>query len=291
MRKLKSADKKIALRYSLNVRLSRRKPSLFAKPWRESRRVVLLALIGFNVAGFVTQFFLDAFEPGFVHDYLALTKNGIEDAYAWQFLTATFLYGNPWHFLGNLLVFYILGRDIESILGQRHFLYLFLSGAIGGELGHLFLMPSDTLLYGASGGVAAVLIAYATILPELDLISWRIWRLALRVKAKHVAGAVFFLSLIMLVADRHGAVIHSAIPGGLAAGWLYANLLGFGHASWLRRLLTRRREAAARVDRMTREEFIEQEIDPLLEKISRSGMQSLTRAERRTLQRAREKVA
>src|SRR5205823_8991447 len=61
--------------------------------------------------------------------------------------------------------------DIESILGQRHFLYLFVSGAIGGELGHLFVMPSQTLLYAASGGVAAVLIAYATILPELDLIA------------------------------------------------------------------------------------------------------------------------
>src|SRR5438045_6636993 len=98
------------------------------------------------------------------------------------------LYGSPWHFLGNLLVLYVLGRDIESILGQRHFLYLFLSGAISGELGHLFLMPPETLLYAASGGVAAVLIAYATILPELDLIDWRFRRLSVHAKAKHVAG-------------------------------------------------------------------------------------------------------
>ena len=41
---------------------------------------------------------------------------------------------------------------------------------------------------------------------------------------------------------------------------------------------------------MTPAEFIEQEIDPLLEKISRGGMQSLTRAERRRLDQAREKV-
>jgi hypothetical protein len=85
--------------------------------------------------------------------------------------------------------------------------------------------------------------------------------------------------------------MHSAIPGGLVAGWLYANLLGFGHTSWLQRLLHRRREAAERIQRMTPTEFIEQEIDPLLEKIARNGMQSLTRSERRILARAREKVS
>ena len=272
------------------MRLSRGKPSIFARPWQESRRVVLLGLIALNVASFVTQLFLDAFEPGFVHDYLALSKNGVENAYAWQFVTAPLLYGNSWHFLGNLLVLYILGQDIESILGQRHFFYLFLSGAIGGELSHLFLMPSETLLYAASGGVAAVVIAYATILPELDLIAWRVRRFSLRVKAKQIACGILFLSLVMLMVDRNGAVIHSAIPGGLAAGWLYSNLLGFGHASWLQRLLRSRREAAERVERMSAAEFIEHEIDPVLDKISRSGMQSLTRAELRILSRAREKV-
>jgi hypothetical protein len=45
-----------------------------------------------------------------------------------------------------------------------------------------------------------------------------------------------------------------------------------------------------RVQRMTPAEFIEHEIDPLLEKISRDGIQSLSRAERRVLAQAREKV-
>jgi membrane associated rhomboid family serine protease len=287
----KSADKKIALRYPLNVRLSRGKPSIFARPWQEQRPVALLALMALSVAAFVSQFFLDAFEPGFVRDYLALSDRGVHNAYAWQFVTAPLLHGSPWHFLGNLLVLYILGRDIESILGQRHFLYLFLSGAIGGELGHLFLMPSETLLYAASGAVAALLIAYATILPELDLISWRVRHFSLHLKAKHFAAAIFFLSLVMLIVDRNGAVIHSAIPGGLAAGWLYTNLLGFGRASWLQRILQRRRKAAERIQRMSSAEFIQQELDPLLEKISRRGMQSLTRAERRILAQAREKVS
>jgi len=273
------------------VRLSRGKPSLFARPWRESRPVVLLALIALSITAFTVGVFIDAFEPGFLRDYLAISDSGVHQAYAWQFLTAPFLYSGPWHFIGSVLVLYVLGRDIESIIGQRHFFYLFFSGAIGGELGHLFLMPSQTPLYAASGAMAAVVMAYATILPELDLVSWKLWRLRIQIKAKHVAGTILFFSLVMLVVDREGPVIHSAIPGGLVAGWLYADLLGFGRASWVRRFLLRRREKAERVLRMTREEFIEQQLDPILEKISRKGMKSLNRAERRTLAQAREKVS
>jgi membrane associated rhomboid family serine protease len=272
------------------VRLSREEPSLFARPWQQNKPVALRALIGLSVTGFVTQFLLDFFQPGFVQNFLALSRNGVYDAYSWQFVTAALLHGNPWHFLGNVLVLYIFGRDIESILGQRHFLYLFISGAAGGELGHLFLMPADTVLYAASGGVAAIVIAYATILPELDLISSRILIFPLHIKAKHFAAALTFVSMVMVAVDRSGGVVHSAIPGGLAAGWLYANLLGFGRTSWLGRLLRRRREAAQRIQRMTRAEFIELEVDPVLEKIARQGMDRLTRAERRLLAQASQKV-
>jgi membrane associated rhomboid family serine protease len=272
------------------VRLSRGKQSRLPRPWTQSRRVVLLALVWINVIAFVAQLSLEASQPGFVRDYLALSDYGVLNAYSWQFITALVLYGNPWHFVGNVIVLYVLGRDIESILGQRHCLYLFLSGAIAGELGHLFLMPSETVLYAASGGVAAVIIAYATILPEMDLFAWRTRFFFLHVNATHFVYTITFLSLVMLMVDRNGAVIHSAIPGGLIAGWLYANLLGYGHPSWLQRKLAERRAAAQRLERMSGAEFLELEINPLLEKISRSGIDSLTRAERQILACAREKI-
>ena len=260
------------------------------RPWAPSRRIALLALVSLNVIAFVFQLFVDAAQPGFVHDYLALSERGILSAYSWQFITASVLYAGPWHFFGSIVMLYFLGRDIESILGQRHFVYLFLSGAIGGEFGHLFLMPAETVLFAASGGIAAIVIGYATVLPEMDLIAWRSRFLAINLKAKHLAYAVAFVSLVMLMVDRHGAVAHSAIPGGLFAGWLYVHLLGFGHPSWVQRWLWRRRLAVQRVERMTFAEFVEIELDPVLEKISRTGIESLTKAERRILARTREKV-
>jgi membrane associated rhomboid family serine protease len=271
------------------MRLSGRKLSSFTRPWTERQRVVLLALIGVNLTAFVAQLFLESYQPGFVRDFLALSDRGVRDAYAWQFVTAMFLHGGPWHLLGNMVILYFLGRDVELILGQRHFFYLYLAGSIGGELGHLFLMPPDTLLFAASGGVAAVLVAYATILPELELVAVPLLSVPLRLKAKHLAYGAISLALILVCVERHGAITHSAYLGGCAAGWLYAHLLGFGRPSLLQRRLRQRRAAAERYRQMSPEQFITQEIDPLLEKISRSGMVSLTRAERRILDRAREK--
>src|SRR4030081_2355777 len=123
----------------------------------------------------------------------------------------------PWHLLGNMIILYLLGRDVESIIGQRQFLFLYLAGAIGGELGHLFLMPSTSVLLAASGGVAAVLVAYATILPELELTAIPLFMWSLRLKAKHLAYGAFILALLLLCFDRTCVVSHSAYLGGCAA--------------------------------------------------------------------------
>jgi membrane associated rhomboid family serine protease len=272
------------------MHLSGRKYASDTQPWTQRQRIVLLTLISANLAVFAAQLLLETDQPGFVRDYLGISDRGVRDAYAWQFVTAMFLHNGPWHLLGNMLVLYFLGRDLELILGQRHFLYLYLAGAIGGELGHLFLMPPNTVLLGASGGVAAVVVAYATMLPDLELTGTRFFMVPLHLKAKHLAYGVIVLALVLVCVERTGTVSHSACLGGCAAGWLYAHLLGFGQPSFLQRLLREHRAKAERYAHMTTEQLMSEEIDPLLEKISRYGVDSLTRAERRNLARARERM-
>jgi membrane associated rhomboid family serine protease len=272
------------------MRLSGRKPSPTTRRWTQRPRVVLLGLIGANCGVFVLQLFLDAYEPGFVREYLALSDHGLRSAYGWQFITAAFLHDGPWHLLGNMFLLYLLGRDVESIIGQRQFLFLYLTGTLAGELGHLFLMPENSALLAASGGPAAVVVAYAAILPELELTSMTLFLLPIRLKAKHLGYAAMSLAVLGIIFDRTAAVAHSSFLGGCIAGWFYAHLLGFGRPSILQRALTQRRAEAERYNAMTPEEFIAQEIDPLLDKISREGMGSLTRAERRLLAKAGEKM-
>ncbi len=273
------------------MRLSGRKPSRTTRRWIQRPRVILLGLIGANIVVFVAQLFLDAYQPGFVREYLALSDRGLRSAYGWQFITAAFLHDGPWHLLGNMFLLYLLGRDVESIIGQRQFLFLYLTGTLAGELGHLFLMPESSALLAASGGPAAVVVAYAAILPELELTSMSLFFLPIRLKAKHLGYAAFTLAVLGIIFDRTVAVAHSSFLGGCVAGWFYAHLLGFGRPSILQRALSQRRAEAERFNAMTPEEFIAQEIDPLLEKISREGMGSLTRAEKKLLAKAREKMS
>jgi len=147
-----------------------------------------------------------------------------------------------------------------------------------------------SLMGGFIATCAAVLVAYATILPELELTTRIFLVVPLRLKAKHLAYGATALAIVLLCIDRTRTVSHSAYLGGCAAGWLYAHLLGFGRTSFLQRHLQQRRAAAARYERLSIDELMNEEIDPLLEKISIYGLVSLTRKERRNLCKARETI-
>jgi hypothetical protein len=112
----------------------------------------------------------------------------------------------------------------------------------------------------------------------------------IRLKAKHLAYGAFVLAVLLVCFDRSGTVVHSAYLGGCAAGWLYAHLLGFGRPSFLQRFLRHHQAEGERYEQMSLEQLMTEEIDPLLEKIARQGMVSLTRSERRTLSKARDKI-
>ena len=272
------------------MRLSGRKASRFTRSWAPPQRLVLLSLLGLNAAAFIFQLVLTSWNREFVLEYLGLSDRGISQAYAWQFFTAPLLYNNVWHFAANMLVLYFIGRDVEAIIGQRQFLFLYLFGAFSGELGHLFLMPSDCILFAAGGGVAAILVAYATILPDLEVTTLLLFMVPVRLRMRSVAQIALLAAIALLLFDRTGSVGHSAFLGGAVAGWFYAHLLGFGRTSLLQRMLRQRHVEAARLRSLSADQFVAEEIDPLLEKISRRGLASLSRRERRLLEQAREKM-
>ena len=57
---------------------------------------------------------------------------------------------------------------MESIIGQRQFLFLYLAGAVAENWATCFCAV-DIVVFAASGGVARSCWAYTTILPELEL--------------------------------------------------------------------------------------------------------------------------
>ena len=105
---------------------------------------------------------------------------------------------------------YFLGRDVESILGQKHFLYLYLGGLIVASWASFPHAVDDRPARG-HGGVAAVLVAFATDLAELEVSQSLFFVVPLQLKAKYLGNALFAVGLVLVVFDRQGVVSHSAL--------------------------------------------------------------------------------
>jgi membrane associated rhomboid family serine protease len=224
---------------------------------------------------------------------------------AWTLLTYGFLHDGPsletpraafsiWHVVFNMLTLWFFGRPVEAIMGRAEFIRFYcaaivvagLAWVIGERVSGLGGMSR---LVGASGGVMAVLAAFIWYYPRETVLIYGV----LPVPA-WALGIVYLLSDLRGAGSQAGNVAHVAHLAGAAFGILYAwrgwSLDGLTEAP--ARLLTNLRRRRLRIVRpddkpADRDEPpLEQEVDRLLEKISRSGEASLTAAERDTLTRA-----
>ncbi|HEV7402662.1 MAG TPA: rhomboid family intramembrane serine protease [Chthoniobacteraceae bacterium] len=228
--------------------------------------------------------------------FLGLSAETVHSGRAWQFLTFAFVHANPLHLLANVLPLYLAGREVEPIMGGKHFLSLYvLANLLGGlaQWGAMAagLAPEGATFVGISAGVAAIVSAFATILPELEVTVLILFVLPLRVRAKRFGFALALLALVLCISQTGTVVGPVAILVGTLLGWLYANRLGFGNPLAIERYFIDRKQHELRLARMPAEQFIAEEIDPVLEKVARTGMGSLTRAEKRLLQRGSSKLA
>ena len=136
-----------------------------------------------------------------------------------------------------------------------------------------------------------MLIAFTTIEPEIELTMLLFFVIPVRLKAKYLALGIVVFSIIMAVGSAKSGIGHLAHLGGCLLGWVYIKQLGFGNPLRLQKYLFEKRQRAERHARMSPAQFINQEIDPILDKISREGIHSLTRTERKILEKGREKIA
>lgn len=222
--------------------------------------------------------------------FLGVSAGTVSSGSAWQFVTFPFVHANPIHLIANMLPLYFAGREVEPIMGGKHFLSLYvLANLLGGvaQWGAMAtgLAPDGAVFVGVSAGMAAVVSAYATILPELEVTALILFVLPLRVRAKRFALGLLLLGGVLWISQTGTVVGPVAILVGTGLGWIYAKQLGFGNPLAIERYFIDRKQHAERLERMPVEQFIAEEIDPVLEKVARAGMGSLSRAERRLLQR------
>jgi hypothetical protein len=168
---------------------------------------------------------------------------------------------------------------------------MYFLGGIAGGIGQLLVFPGGGPIAGASAGVCAVLLALTTILPEFEVTLLVFFVVPLRLRAKYVGWMVAGSSVAMAAFQWAPGVAHVAHLGGCMVGWMYARQLGFGTPWWFQRRIMERRQREQRLDRMSPDQYMTEEIDPILDKIASDGIRSLSRAERRILERGREKIS
>ncbi len=267
----------------------------FVRRWPAGRPSATALAVALSVGAYGAQLIVALLLAGhpsqdiFRH-WLALDDAGIRAGHWWKFLTFGLLHeSNPIHLLANMLLLYFAGREVEPIIGPRHFLSLYAVGNVLGGLAHWFFLREYPLV-GVSAGVSAAVVAYATILPELEVTVNLFFVIPLRLRAKHLALALLGVSALCWYTYTGLEIGPAGMIAASLFAWAYVKQLGYGNPLPIQRYIFEKRQRAARLERMSADQFLATEMDPILEKISRNGMKSLTRTERKILEQGRVKM-
>jgi hypothetical protein len=199
---------------------------------------------------------------------------------------------------------------VESTIGGGRFLALyFTSGIIGGLVQILFALLTglDGPVVGASAGAAGLIGAFS-------IISWNeeftifLYFFPLVMRGKTLLWVSIALAMVGMLTPRSG-IANAAHLGGILTGVLYVLLIVQGRLHFPQWRLSSRlaapRELAAKHagrksvwntskippdEDLSPAEYLQKEVDPILDKISAHGIQSLTAREREILEKARSKM-
>jgi membrane associated rhomboid family serine protease len=225
----------------------------------------------------------------------------------WTMFTYFFTHEGWLHIIFNMLNLYWFGLLIREYLGNKKLLSLYLLGGLAGGVLYLlfynfipfFINRGSAEMIGASASVLAIIVAAATLLPNF------VFHLLLLgpVKIKYIAAFLVLLSLSGAVGNNAGGNV--AHLGGALLGYVFVRQLQRGrdlgrpiHSSWefISGLFTRRPRMKVTYKNPASTPFSsangkpsQHEIDVILDKISRSGYESLSKEEKQKLFRASQK--
>lgn len=219
----------------------------------------------------------------------------------WSIVTYSFFHGSISHILWNMVLLYFAGRTLLNLFGAKRLINVYFLGII---LGGLFFLLSynlfpvfsgvNTVLIGASAGVMSVLIFLCTYSPEREV---RI--ILFNIKLWYIGAFFILLDLVQMTYDGNAGG-HLAHLGGALLGFMYARNLKNGidigsgfekmisgissifkpsKKSPLKTVHKKKRSKNSYVT--TKEKNIHQkQIDDILDKISKSGYESLSKDEK-----------
>lgn len=224
--------------------------------------------------------------------YLALQVGGIAFIYkVWTIFTYMFVHLQPLELFFNMLLLYFSAQVFFIIMGERKLIYVYvMSGLCGAALILILglLLPGaffNTTLLGASSSVLGVIMVMAVYSPNYKVNLFGVFELSY----KYFAALIFVLSTLIDFSFNTGGKISHL--GGIIFGLTYGYYLKRGIDLFNVAFLTRRKSRLKVVsyNKTADDSFQERRIndeaamDELLDKISKSGYDSLTKKEKELL--------
>ena len=275
----------------------RRRPTGDDEGNARSGRTCILALIIINAAVYLLF-------GG--NTSLCLDPVAVRNGDVLRIVTAVFMHEGFFHLLFNMYALYFFGMMIAPTLGARRFLSLFLfSGVAGNVLWLAANWNTPALLLGASGAVMGVIMAAALLAPDVEILILFIpFPLKLRTAALVFAG----IDVFMFISGDQTGVAYLAHIGGFLAGYLFSRIFLHREIRWDPLGFLSRHGGASKNFHFQQEypfrssdgnrdphgesprrsgPVTQQELDYLLDKISRDGINSLSEEEMARLRQAR----
>jgi membrane associated rhomboid family serine protease len=204
--------------------------------------------------------------------------------HVWQVVTYMFLHGGIWHILLNMYALWLFGSELEATWGEREFYkYYFITG-VGAGLLTVITSPNSLIpTIGASGAIFGILIAFGMLFPDRIIYL----NFFFPIKAKYLVILFGIFELLSSFRHTSDGIAHFAHLGGMVIGFLY--LKGdWRFQSLFQRLKSSKPKITVRrtAEKKKKREDIQAEVDRILFKISKEGMDSLTEEEQEILDEA-----
>jgi membrane associated rhomboid family serine protease len=201
----------------------------------------------------------------------------------WTVVTYMFLHGDIMHIGFNMLGLWIAGVRVEARLGSERFIILyFVSGLTAALFG--FIFAYNQAVIGASGAIFGLMMAYAYFWPREKFLIYFI----IPIEARVLVVAYTAISIFGLRGG--GGTAHYAHLGGLVGAFIYLQFLSrnagarkFKSKAVAPKVASPRQINWQKVDPKKVHEVNRDELNRILDKVSKSGLNSLTPDELRFL--------
>lgn len=92
---------------------------------------------------------------------------GVADGAYWQLISSLFMHVQIWHIAGNMLALYVLGPQLEAVLGRARFLALYLVSGLAGSAVVYWASDEYGLTLGASGAIFGLFGAFVVLVHKV----------------------------------------------------------------------------------------------------------------------------